>query len=56
MIGSTNMAKKIELGLVLTGEDAVRFQKEWNDPEYTPKTLEVLKRAKELNQQRNKKG
>jgi hypothetical protein len=56
MIGSMNMAKKIELGLVLTGEDAVRFRKLMDDPEYTPKTIAVLKRAMELNQQRNKKG
>jgi hypothetical protein len=56
MIGSMNMAKKIELGLVLTGEDAVRFRKLMVDPEYTPKTLEVLKRAKELYLESEKKG
>jgi hypothetical protein len=56
MIGSMNMAKKIELGLVLTGEDAVRFRKLMDDPEYTPKTIAVLKRAKELYLECEKKG
>jgi hypothetical protein len=51
-----NMAKKIELGLVLTGEDAVRFRKLMEDPEYKPKTIAVLKRAKELYLEREKKG
>ena len=42
------MAQKIELGLVLTGQDAIDFWEYQKNPEYTPRVKEMLKRAYEM--------
>jgi hypothetical protein len=47
------MARPIKLGLVLEGDDAIRFDKYLNDPEdITPEGRELLKKAKKLAEQR----
>jgi hypothetical protein len=46
------MARPIKLGLVLEGEDAIRFEKYLNDPDdITPEGRELLKKAKKLAEQ-----
>lgn len=43
------MAKPIELGLVLKGDDALRFDKYLNDPnDITPEGRQLLIEAREL--------
>lgn len=42
------MAREIELGLVLTGQDAIDFWRYQENPEYTPRVKEMLKRAYEM--------
>jgi hypothetical protein len=47
------MARPIKLGLVLEGEDAVRFEKYLEDPDdITPEGRELLKKAKKLAEDR----
>jgi hypothetical protein len=47
------VARPIKLGLVLEGEDAIRFEKYLNDPDdITPEGRELLKKAKKLAEQR----
>jgi hypothetical protein len=50
------MARKIEVGLELTGQDAIDFLKYLENPEYTPSVMEMLNRAYEMAQERAKKG
>ena len=49
------MAKKIELGLELHGEDAEEFFKELKSPNHGPRAKQVIARAKELCAAREKK-
>ncbi len=47
------MARPIELGLVLEGEDAIRFEKYLNDPDdITPEGRELLRKAKKMAEER----
>jgi len=39
------MAKKIDLGLDLKGQDAIDFQKYIDNPEYTERSREMLEKA-----------
>ncbi len=41
------MAKPIELGLVLEGEDARRFDKYMENPDYTERGLKLIRSAAE---------
>ncbi len=50
------MAKKIELGLELKGEDARDFQRYLQKPDYTPRGKEVLRRAYEISKSRGNQG
>lgn len=50
------MAKKIELGLELKGQDAVDFLNYIRNPVYTPCGEQMLKRAYELSKARDFKG
>lgn len=45
------MAKPIELGLELEGEDAVRFNEYLKNPKDTPKGKNLMKRAEQLAKQ-----
>lgn len=45
------MAKPIELGLVLEGEDAKEFFRNERNPIVTEKLVEMFKRAKKINEQ-----
>ena len=45
------MAKPIELGLVLEGEDAKEFFKNERNPTVSKKLVEMFKRAKKINEQ-----
>lgn len=47
-----DMAKKIELGLILEGEDARDFHLHSDDPKYPPQGMKMLKRAYELSRSR----
>jgi len=49
------MAKKIELGLVLEGQDAIDFMRYSENPEYSPRVMAMLNRAYEMAQARAKK-
>ena len=42
------MAKPIELGLTLDGEDAVRFQKYIDNPTYSEEGRRLIREASEL--------
>ena len=46
------MAKKIELGLDLTGQDAKDFHDYMKSPTYPPRGEQMLKRALELSKAR----
>ena len=46
------MAKKIELGLELSGQDAKDFHEYIKNPTYPPRGKQMLKRALELSKER----
>ncbi len=48
------MAKKIELGLELSGKDAKEFQDYMKNPSYPPRGEQMLKRAYELSKARGR--
>ncbi|VVB97186.1 Uncharacterised protein [uncultured archaeon] len=42
------MAKPVELGLVLEGEDAKRFWEDRKNPKVTKEQIEMLKEARQI--------
>ena len=48
------MAKKIELGFVLSGKDAEDFIKNWYNPEYTKAARRCMKAALRMAEERKK--
>jgi hypothetical protein len=47
------MARPIKLGLILEGEDAIKFERYLDDPDdITPAGKELLRKAKKLAEQR----
>jgi len=50
------MAKTIEFGLILKGEDARRFHKYMENPEYSKEGKDMIRRASKLAEKKRRNG